>query len=164
MGPVERLKQPIGPAFHKLCDGEFEFVTRRMSELAQPIILPAGDDKMDPHHRSFEEERDKRHHLPGELAGKELADGGASCAIVPIPWSVDEYRNKAFECISSRQHAYTRPFVELENRQRKAQQRILVDLKQFVTRIGLEQVDKRFSGMARIIKSGPHHDVGDLAA
>jgi hypothetical protein len=76
---------------------------------------------MDPHHRSFGEKRYERDQLSAKRGRELLADGSASRRIVTVPRHVYEDRREALERIPSRQHPYARPFIELENRQRKSQ-------------------------------------------
>ena len=84
--------------------------------------------------------------------------------VVAVARHIDEDRDEAVEAVPPRQHAHPRPLVELQDVEREAVERVFVDLKQLVARIGFQHVDQRLAGMARRFETGAADDVVDLAA
>ena len=97
-------------------------------------------------------------------AGEKLSDSLDHATAGPLARQIDQRRDEAIENIAPRQHAHARALFELQDRERIAIKRLVVDLEQFVARIGLQHVDERLAGMTRRIETGAHQHVVDLAA
>ena len=78
--------------------------------------------------------------------------------------SVYEVVLKAVKAITTRQYTHARALVQLQDRQRELVERILIDLKQFVARIGLEHVHERSARMALERESRARQDRLRLSA
>ena len=96
--------------------------------------------------------------------GEIVPDRLAHVAVEALPRDVDQDRDEAIEAVAPRQNAHARPLVELQHRQRKVIERVVVELEQLVARIILQHVDQRLAGMAVRIEAGAPHDGVDLAA
>src|SRR6185312_9264624 len=103
-------------------------------------------------------------HAADEDGREVVADPGADVAVVAFARYVDEHRDEAVEAIAPRQHAHTRPFVELQYGDGVLVERLFADLEQLVARIVLEHVRQRLARMAAGIEAGARLDRRELAA
>jgi len=156
----ERLHEAVDPGANNFADRLFQDFPVRIGRRA---VAPA-DDEVHAHQRAFGKERIERADMTLVDVGQIVADRLAGVAAVKIPRHEDEHRHEAIEAVAPWQHAHARSLVELQDRQAEAIERVLVDLKQLVTRIGLQHIDQGLAGMSVGIEArAPHHGV-DLAA
>ncbi len=118
---------------------------------------------MHAHQQAFGKERIEGAHAALVGGGEIIADRRADAAVEAIARHIDENRDEAVEAVAPRQHAHARPFVELQDGEREFVERVLVDLKQLVARIGLQHIHQRLAGMAVLIEPGAADDLIDLA-
>src|SRR6202011_4369218 len=69
----------------------------------------------------------------------------------------------AVETVAPRQHPDAGPLVELQDRERKLIEHVLVDLKELIAGIAFEHIDQRLAGMAVGIEAGAREHGLDLA-
>ena len=119
---------------------------------------------MHAHQWAFREKRIIGRDAADKGVGEILADLHANVAVVTLARHEHHHRHETIEAVVARQHAHARAFVELQNRQRKARQRLLVDLEQLVARILLQHVGQSLAGMTVGIETGARFDAGYLAA
>ena len=142
--------EPVGPAAHDCRDFLLE---RRARDLGRGAA-GAADDEVHAHQRAFREERIERRDPADEGAAEIIADLGADVAVVAFARHEHQHRHETVEAVAARQHAHARTLVELQDGERKAIERVVVDLEQFVARIMLQHIGQRFAGMAVGIEAG----------
>src|SRR6185436_4068579 len=92
------------------------------------------------------------------------ADLGADAAVVSFTRHEHEHRHKTVEAVVPGEDAHAWPFIKLQDRERKAIERLFVDLEQLVTWIVLQHIRQRFAGVAAGIEAGTKFNRRDLAA
>ena len=102
--------------------------------------------------------------MPVEYRGEVAADRRPQPIVGPLARDEHQHRHEPVEPVAPRQHPHARPFVELQHRRREREQRVLVDLEQFVARIGVENIRQRLAGMAVRQQAGARLDRRDLVA
>src|SRR5262249_3111241 len=116
-----------------------------------------------PHKRRVWNERIKGAHAPIIGLRQIVADTLADVAVITVARRENQNRGKSVEAIAARQDAYPRTLVELQGRHGKTKQRDVIELEQFVARIGFEHIDQRLAGMAFGIEPGACQHSLDLA-
>ncbi len=156
----DRVGEPVGPGAHDVGHRAFELGARGARHLAGA----ARDDEMHAHQRAFRKEQREGGHAPPIGVGEHVADLLADRAVEAVARHVDQHRHETVEAVAPRQHAHARAFLELEDHQPEAQQRVLADLEELVARILLQHDRERLAGMAVRVEARARDHGSGLAA
>ena len=155
----QQVAEIVAPCPRQRRDAGFEVRLRAHRRLAD--IAP--DDEVDAGQRHrFGKRRIVCRQPSLERVGEIGPDALPHGAVVAVAGHENEHRDVAVELVRPDQRAHARTLLERQDFQREGQQQIVIDLEQFVARIGLQHIDQRLAGVSAGIVAGAHQRAFDL--
>ena len=138
-GVGELVLQGVAPGAD---DGDDAALKRVAVDLGRLAAI-APDDVVGPRQRTLRIGRIGGRHASAIDARKELADPAADLAVVAVLRNEHEDRDEAVELVGPREHPDPGPLRQVQDFEREAVERVVVDLEKLVARIILQDVEER---------------------
>ena len=159
----------VFPAGDDRADVAFELILRNLRRLA----FRAADDEVHTGDAAFGEGRVVSRHTAIIDRLEVVADAFPGDRIILIARDIDDQRDEAVKAVDAGQNPDPRTIRELVDLHAEPRQKICIDLKQIVARVGFQRVEQKFAGMALRVEAefGDHRlhlraqqrDLGDRA-